>query len=403
MKRQILLITTPLVCLILAASCASGVLGQSSPANKALPGNKILTPGQLDQLMARPKPLEGYFSNQSGPLTRIDSTGKEFTDSTFTVEKIKIPSDGLMINGWLYLPLGEGRFPLVVLTNGGGNNVRAIKSLSDWIAPVFAHCGIAAFVHDKRGTGESDGEYAKTTYEDYIRDAGNCGSWLLKHPRIDPAHIGTMGGSEGGRIAVIAAHRYPVFSFVISLAGTVVSPIEDRLNAQLNGMIDQGVLNDSLLPLVRPLWEKSFRAWASNDPDEHSMVDSEIRDWRKKFDQRILPFTKTEMDTIPGFEVILPTWNSLGFDYMSEMEHFKKPWLAIFGEVDRVVPTEASVKNILRYMELSGNDNYNIAIIPKCGHAPVNVETRRLVRIDHLAVNWLNENILAQHPENRNI
>jgi uncharacterized protein len=355
--------------------------------------SRIFTAGQLEKLMEQPGCLKGYRSNQSGPLSRLDAKEGEKPDSTFTVEKIKIPSDGLMITGWLYLPLGDEEVPLIVLTNGGGDGSRPIKSLSDWIAPILAHCGYAAFVHDKRGTGESEGSFVSTTYEDYIRDAGNCAIWLAKHQRINPAKIGIMGGSEGGSIAVTAACRYPEIKFVISQAGTVVNGIDDRLNAQLNGMIDSHVLSDSLLTLVKPLWIRSFQAWASHDPAEHQKVDLLISEWRNKYDRQLLPFMKREMDSIPAFGVILPTWNSMGFDYLSGLAKFTKPWLAIFGEEDRVVPTQASVRNIDHYMNLSSNKDCDIAVIPKCGHAPVNIETKRLIRIDHLVLNWLNENI----------
>ncbi len=131
-----------------------------------------------------------------------------------------------------------------------------LKSFSDFMAPVLAHCGIAAFVHDKRGTGESEGVFVNTTYNDYINDAGNCALFLTSHERIDSSLIGVMGASEGGRIAVIAASRYPVFKFVVSQAGTVVGTVEDRLYAQLNGMNDHGILSDSLDKIVRPLWRK---------------------------------------------------------------------------------------------------------------------------------------------------
>jgi pimeloyl-ACP methyl ester carboxylesterase len=100
------------------------------------------------------------------------------------------------------------------------------------------------------------------------------------------------------------------------------------------------------------------------------------------------------MDSLPGFSIILPTWNSLGADYMTEMEHFNKRWLAIFGAEDRVVPTDESVRNINRYMEISGNKNCNIAIIPGMGHVPVDVETKRRIDFDHLIINWLNRNVL---------
>ena len=353
----------------------------------------ILDPVQLEKLLVKPSCLEGYRSNQSGPLSRIDAKTGEKDDSTFTVEKMKIPSDGLMINGWLYLPKKEGKFPLLVLTNGGGDNSRNIKSLSDWIAPVLAHCGFAAFVHDKRGTGESGGVYIETTYDDYIEDAGNCAIFLSKHKNINPDIIGVLGGSEGGRIAVLTASRYPVVKFVISFAGTVVSMEEDRIYAQM-GSYKTGGMSDSLIKAITPLWKKSFAAWASNDPSGHIKVNKEIMDARKRYDKDILPFTDEEMENIPDFRSVLPTWKSMPNDYLTELKHFNKKWLAIFGEVDQVVPTRASIENILKFMAISGNKDYSIAVIPKCGHAPVDVETKRMIRIDNMVINWLNDNVI---------
>jgi pimeloyl-ACP methyl ester carboxylesterase len=360
--------------------------------NEVAPESGILSSVQLLKLMEKPECLEGYRSAQSGPLIRIDAKEGEKPDSTFTVEKIKVPSDGFMITGWLYLPLGEGKFPLIVLTNGGGDGSMPIKSLSDWIAPILAHCGYAAFVHDKRGTGESEGDFIKTTYNDYITDAGNCAIYLSGHEKINPDLIGILGGSEGGRIAVMAASRYPVIKFVISFAGSVVSMEDDRWFAQIGDLRSRGN-TDSVINAVKPIWMRSFAAWASNDPAEHQKVNKEILEWRQKFSRSVLPVTKEEMDSVPSLSVFLSTWYSIPNDYLTELGHFNKKWLAAFGEVDQVVPTQASIKNILHYMALSGNKDYDIAVIPQCGHAPVNVETKRLIRIDHLFLNWLDQNV----------
>jgi len=356
----------------------------------------VLSPVQLEALVGtQPRCLQGYRTNQTGMLSRLDAPPGVRAESTFTVEVLSIPSDGVLIRGWLYLPRREGRFPLIVLTNGGGDGSRAIKSLSDWIAPVLAHCGIAAFVHDKRGTGESGGNYAETTYDDYVTDAGNSAVHLSKHRAIDQRLIGVMGGSEGGRIAVLAASRFPIVRFAISLAGTVVSMEDDRIYAQLGSYRTRGIA-DSVIEAITPLWKRSLAAWAGNRPADHDRVNEEIREARKRFDRDLLPFTKAEMESIPDFKVVLPTWRSMPNDYLTELTHFTKPWLAMFGEVDVVVPTQASVRNIERYMALSGNREYTVAVIPRMGHAPVDVETKRLVRIDNLVLNWLHANVIRQ-------
>mgnify|MGYP001344701877 CR=1 FL=1 len=384
------LVTIALLLSIPACACAQKEVQGGDQASH------VLSSVHLQALLeTKPTCLEGYRTNQTGMLSRIDAPPGERAESTFTVETLSIPSAGVLIRGWLYLPRKAGRFPLIVLTNGGGDGSRAIKSLSDWIAPILAHCGIAALVHDKRGTGESGGNYVETTYDDYVTDAGNSAVYLSTHRNVDPRMIGVMGGSEGGRIAVLTASRFPIVSFAISLVGTVVSMQDDRIYAQLGGYRTRGIA-DSVIDEITPLWKRSFAAWASNKPADHDKVNEEIREARKHFARDLLPFTKAEMESIPDFKVVLPTWKSLGNDYMTEMQHFTKPWLAMFGEVDVVVPTQASVRNILHYMALSGNTHYAVAVIPRTGHAPVDVETKRMVRIDNLVLNWLNANVLRQ-------
>ena len=390
MKIKSLTVITGLLLMALPLSCQEINTDQSLNYQS----EKVLSPERLEKMFEKPAALSGYKPLQSGPLLRLDSVNGPVLDTTFLVEQMQIESEGLMINGWLYLPEKEGKYPLVVLTNGGGGDNRPIKSLSDFIAPVFAHCGIAAFVHDKRGTGKSEGIFRETTYEDYIRDAGNCAIHLSNDPRINPDLIGVMGGSEGGRIAVVAASRYPVFKFVISMNGTMVSMIDDRLNAQTGALRNHGY-SDSLVQLARPLWRESFGAWASNDPQVHEKVNQKINKYRESFDRGLIPFTKEEMDTIPEFEDLLPTWNSLQYDYLTEMQQFNKKWLALFGAEDQVVPTEASVKNILHYMSVSGNEDYTIAIIPNCGHAPVDTKTGQRILFENIILNWMNENVLS--------
>ncbi|MFA6165267.1 MAG: alpha/beta hydrolase [Gemmatimonadaceae bacterium] len=379
---------------VLALVFPACLLAQRPAAADA--ASRILSGAQVEELLTRrPACLEGYRTNQTGMLSRSDAPPGVRAESTFTVETLSIPSDGVMIRGWLYLPKrpANTRYPAIVLTNGGGDGSRPIKSLSDWIAPVLAHCGIAALVHDKRGTGESGGRFVETTYDDYATDAGNLAVFLTRHPRINPKLIGVLGGSEGGRIAVLAASRYPAVTFVVSFAGTVVSAQEDRIYAQMGGLRSRGI-PDSVIAAVEPLWRRSFAAWASDKPSDHDRVNAEIAEARGRFPQDVLPFPKADMERIPDFAAVLPTWRSLGRDYMTEMERFRKPWLAIFGEVDQVVPTQASVRNIQRLMAQSRNTRYAIAVIPRCGHAPVDVETRRMIRLDNLILNWLTDHVL---------
>ena len=153
-------------------------------------------------------------------------------------------------------------------------------------------------------------------------DAGNSAVFLSTHKNIDRRQIGILGGSEGGRIAVLTASRFAVVTFAISFAGTVVSMEDDRIYAQMGSLRSRGV-PDSVIAAVEPLWRRSFAAWASNSPATHDRVNIEI-------------------------------------------------------------------------MAASGNTDYAIVVLPRVGHAPVDVETTRMVRIDNIVLNWLDAHLIRR-------
>ena len=350
----------------------------------------VMAPERVAALLAEnPACLEGYKPLQSGPLLRLNDGGEPTLDTTFVVEPMQFESEGVRISGWLYLPETEGPYPLVVLTNGGGNQVRAVRSLSDFIAPILSHCGIAAFVHDKRGTGDSEGVFRDTDYEDYITDTGNAGTLLARDPRFDPTRIGVMGGSEGGRIAVLAASRYPVFRFAISYAGPVTDMVEDRILAQFEHLRVVNATPEERR-LAEPVMREEVEAWQSGDPEAHRRVDEKILALRKTLRPSVLPATRAEMLS-GAFDHLLPTWNSLHYDFVTEMESFHKPWLAIFGAQDGTVPPEPHILEIIRTTALSGNPDVTVAVLPRCGHAPVDLDTGRRVHFEGLILPWLVE------------
>ncbi|HBE42773.1 MAG TPA: hypothetical protein DDW27_16535, partial [Bacteroidales bacterium] len=131
---------TGLSLMIYLCSCA-----QNIPV-KADRDNFVYSEAELEMMMTKPGCMGDYLPAQAGPLRKPDGKGGFTCDSTFTVEKTSIRSEGFLLTGWLYLPLGDKKCPLIILTNGGGNIVRAIRSFSDFMAPLLTHCGYAAFV-----------------------------------------------------------------------------------------------------------------------------------------------------------------------------------------------------------------------------------------------------------------
>ncbi len=143
-----------------------------------------------------------------------------------STETIFAGRDGVPLAGRLLMPEGGGVVPLVVLVHGA-------ESLSarrwDFMQRQLPAEGVAAFVYDKRGTGDSAGQYT----QDYDVLADDAVAALAEARRLGGDRIGRTGfrgGSQGGWVAPLAATRTPV-DFVIVAYGLAVSPVEEDREA----------------------------------------------------------------------------------------------------------------------------------------------------------------------------
>lgn len=103
---------------------------------------------------------------------------------------------------------GDGRCPAALLINGSGPLDRdsAMPGMTLGLGPALAEAlranGIAVLRYDKRGVGESGGDYLRTGFHDERRDAQAALDALRAHPTIDPERVVVVGHSTG---AVVAA------------------------------------------------------------------------------------------------------------------------------------------------------------------------------------------------------
>ena len=146
-----------------------------------------------------------------------------------------------VLKGTLTMPENCSRqTPVLLMVTGSGlqNRDEAMFGHKPFavIADAFAKSGIATLRYDDRGFGESTGDVVSCTTEDLKNDA-LAGIGLLRE-KFD--HVGVLGHSEGGSIALMLAAEGKA-DFVISLAGMVVSGSETLLDQnrralQMTGM-----------------------------------------------------------------------------------------------------------------------------------------------------------------------
>lgn len=116
-------------------------------------------------------------------------------------EIVTFQSGDLTLRGKLVLPEGNDPFAVVVLVHGS----EAYSAVDQYSDPyMHAANGIAAFAYDKRGTGESEGEYT-ANFDVLSNDTVAAVEYLRTRKEIDGDKIHLAGFSQGGWIAPLAA------------------------------------------------------------------------------------------------------------------------------------------------------------------------------------------------------
>jgi dienelactone hydrolase len=374
MKLHFRHITTAILLLFATLGTSKSQTRDSDGASKF-----VMDSAEVARLLVKPACLATY----------VDSV------RSYVVEDLPVRSKGIVLSGQLYLPARAGRWPLVILVHGGFNETELIMRAPRYYAPRLAHCGFAAYVYWKRGTGLSGGVYADATNDDFIDDIVNIAEALAKHHQVDDRNIGVFGGSAGGLMAPLAAARSGRMSFVISTSGPIV-PTEEENNFNIESALHVRGYADSLIQKVMPLWRKHHAAWAHSDTAEHEAVAAKVYELRKQYDPMMLPTPYREVFADSGLVFMWPALRSAHRDYLAELKHLKSKWLNIYGEKDEIVPVPSCMRNVQTLMKESRNKHSGIIVLPDVDHSFVNHETRTQVPIVRIIVNWLNESTLAK-------
>lgn len=271
------------------------------------------------------------------------------------------------LSGTLLLPLGgTRRLPAVVFTHGGSPESRLVNK--DW-ALRFVRRRIAALIYDKRGVGESTGDWRTANLDDLANDL-LAGVRLLKTRRdIDPRRIAAVGHSQGGTIAPLAAVKSTEIAFVISSSPSAVNYAEQSVYHRASVMRESG-FSEEAVRTASGLRERLYvtaRLLLANDPraaEERRKVSAELEKYRDApwLEAAALP---------PNLDNDKPSRGALElllFEPLPVWEGLRVPALFVWGDKDTVVPVEKGRGIIERARRRSGARNYTIKVFPNVTH-----------------------------------
>ena len=255
------------------------------------------------------------------------------------------------IEGILIRPKAEGKIPAVVFQQGSGNHSFDGYEKEAWgphkfyIEDVLLEQGYAILYCNKRGLGNSTGNWRKNDFYGRADDAYAAVEYLKSRSDIDPTRIGISGHSQGGWIAQIAASQHKDIAFVISLAGPTV------------GVREQTSMNDSLMYLC------------NGYPVDKLGRKMEKYRKRKKTSANIgktLPFIKSAY-----------FWHLI-IDYNNDetLRNLTCPTLLLFAEHDINVPPEQNIAHLNELFDKHPPSNLTVKVMKGGQHGFYKVQDR---------------------------
>lgn len=240
------------------------------------------------------------------------------------------------IEGELFLPTGDGPFPVLIIVPGSGNSP---KEEAAAFAPEFNSFGYALYVYNKRGIGGSTGSYPVETIENptpflqaRAEDVKGIISFLKTHTDIKQDQIGLFGSSQGTWVNCLVYNDTPAdLSQIIMASGGATSTGHEHYYEQL---IEQGLSVEEA-------------------------------------NQRVADFD-----------------GNTGFDPMPILDEITVPVLFIFGALDNSHPTLYDRDLLLTLTKL----NYTVHLYHQANHELIEVNTGELpdVLFENIQT-WLEE------------
>lgn len=250
--------------------------------------------------------------------------GKRLNEMNYQEVKFKNEEQELSLAGMLFIPQVEGSLPAVVIIPGSGTSQRE----NIWYLTLAAYLqdnGILVLLPDKRGSGQSEGNWRSSNFEDLASDVIAAVTYLKSQDKLQITNIGVIGMSQGGQIAPIAANKDSDIGFIVNVVGSAVTMHEQFYFEEKNNLQEIG-----FLPVISSLIAKLSTYY-------HINIGNNKEFWK-----------------------LVGNFNSI--DYW---EKIKVNVLVLYGENDTNTPTHESVNKL---NSLNKNNIY-IKIYYDSGHA----------------------------------
>lgn len=284
----------------------------------------------------------------------------------------EIRRDSIRLAGELVRPNGRPK-GVVVFVHGSGDGPRRAYDL--W-TNFFLSRGWAVVVFDKRGSGQSTGDWHDANFVTLAGDVRSALQWTRVQSDLAKLPLGLWGASQAGWvIPQLAAEKAVDFAIVQAGAST---PVDEFLGLTLESELKAYGFPPEEIAKARAYYELDVAV--SRGTRAFNEIEKAYREASAAGAEWLLKAPDPVGSPDRRFMAVIA-----GFDPASYWRNVRIPILALFGGKDHVVPAEPNRRRLERLLAEAGNTEAEIVTLPDDNH--LNMLAKTGVRTEYAALN----------------
>lgn len=314
------------------------------------------------------------------PFGSVDSPSVEVSDGRTTVTATRqsvyseedvtfVSADGTKLTGTLYVPTGalKRRRASVMLHGSGPQDRDGHASIIAVMADQLAASGRVVLAYDKRGSGGSDGDGDRASFDTLADDANAAMAFLATRPEVEASGIGLAGSSQAGWVAArtIARGAAPADVLLLGAAGAAMTVGEQNL---YNTEVRMGCAGIDAAGVRLALDQQRAFFAHLRDPTVAAALDAltkkavrrpDLADW-------LFPDSRGTDRSAGAWYIVLDP----DFDPMPVWRAYRGRTLFLFGEHDDATPTRVAMHRLAgsgaRAKVLPGAQHLGLLAVDRC-------------------------------------
>ncbi|MDC8006385.1 alpha/beta hydrolase [Aureisphaera galaxeae] len=284
-------------------------------------------------------------------------------------EQIAFASGNETLVGYLSKPSTHSPFPVIVVLHSASHGHHD-NDLYNHLEATMKEIGVGVFTYDRRGSGQSTGDFRTASLETLAKDALSAIHCLKERKDIDPNRIGLYGISQGGWLAPLAySMDSKNISFMVLVSSSGVSPARQMEYSAVT-TLKRDNRSDTIIETAKYLRNITNEYYRGNRDRERTQKEIDQYRGAPWFSDVYLPWR----GNLPE-DVGVTKWiHEMDFNPKEYFGAVNVPILLVYGETDRWVPIQESIAVWKDVFSNNSHDAYDILKVHRAGHMMIHDE-----------------------------